>query len=99
MSDKIKMRNGDAILIMVKNGRVIHYSWNMLPHAEFVRRATGELPEGLGSARLPNWMARSRQSARSTSSGINFPLRPRLPRRSGKRSNKAKRLTGVNAGG
>ncbi len=47
MSDKIKMRDGDAILIMVKDGEVIHHSWNMsLPHVEFVRRATGHLPEG-----------------------------------------------------
>ena len=47
MSEKIKMRDGDAVLIMCKDGRVIHYSPNMsLPHVEFVRRATGELPEG-----------------------------------------------------
>jgi hypothetical protein len=47
MTEKIKMRNGDAILIMVKDGKVIHHSWNMsLPHVEFVRRVTGQLPEG-----------------------------------------------------
>jgi hypothetical protein len=47
MSDKIKMRNGDAILVMVKDGQVIHFTPNMsLPHVEFVRRATGELPAG-----------------------------------------------------
>lgn len=47
MSDKIKMRDGDAILIMVKDGEVIHYSWNMgLPHSEFVKRTTGQLPAG-----------------------------------------------------
>ena len=47
MSDKIKMRDGDAILIMVKDGKVIHHTWNMgLPHVEFVRRATGQLPAG-----------------------------------------------------
>jgi hypothetical protein len=47
MTNKIKMRNGDAILIMVKNGEVIHFSPNMsLPHAEFVKRTTGQLPEG-----------------------------------------------------
>jgi hypothetical protein len=45
--DKIKMRDGDAVLVMVKDGKVIHYTPNMsLPHVEFVRRATGELPEG-----------------------------------------------------
>jgi hypothetical protein len=47
MSEKIKMRDGDTMLIMVKDGAVIHFTPNMsLPHAEFVRRATGELPEG-----------------------------------------------------
>ena len=47
MSEKIRMRDGDAILIMVKDGKVIHHTWNMsLPHVEFVKRATGELPEG-----------------------------------------------------
>jgi hypothetical protein len=41
------MRNGDAILIMVKDDEVIHFSPNMsLPHAEFVKRTTGQLPEG-----------------------------------------------------
>lgn len=46
-SDKVQMRDGDAILVMVKGGEVIHHSWNMsLPHVEFVKRATGELPEG-----------------------------------------------------
>jgi hypothetical protein len=47
MIEKVKMRNGDAILVMVKDGEVIHHSWNMsLPHVEFVKRLTGELPEG-----------------------------------------------------
>ena len=47
MREKIKMRNGDTILVMVKDGEVIHHSWNMsLPHVEFVRRATGRLTEG-----------------------------------------------------
>lgn len=41
------MRDGDAILVMVKDGKVLHYSWNMgLPHVEFVRRKTGNLPDG-----------------------------------------------------
>jgi len=41
------MRNGDAVLVMVNGGKVIHYSWNMsLPHVEFVKRTTGDLPEG-----------------------------------------------------
>lgn len=47
MTGKIKMRDGDAILVMVKEGKVIHYTPNMgLPHVEFVRRSTGNLPEG-----------------------------------------------------
>ena len=45
MSDKIKMRDGDTMLIMVKGGEVVHFTPNMsLPHAEFVKRTTGELP-------------------------------------------------------
>lgn len=47
MSDKIKLRNGDTMLIMVKDGAVIHFTPNMgLPHSEFVKRTTGELPPG-----------------------------------------------------
>ena len=47
MNPKVQLRNGDAILFMVQEGQVIHYSWNMaLPHIEFVRRKTGALPEG-----------------------------------------------------
>jgi hypothetical protein len=47
VSEKIRMRNGDAVLVMVKDGKVAHYTPNMsLPHVEFVRRATGGLPEG-----------------------------------------------------
>lgn len=47
MSEKIKMRDGDTMLIMVKDGTVIHFTPNMsLPHVEFVRRATGVLPAG-----------------------------------------------------
>jgi len=45
--EKIRMQEGDAILVMVRDGAVIHYSWNMsLPHVEFVRRKTGALPPG-----------------------------------------------------
>ena len=35
------------MLIMVKGGEVIHFTSNMsLPHSEFVKRMTGQLPEG-----------------------------------------------------
>jgi len=47
MSDKIKLRNGDTMLIMVKDGVVLHFTPNMsLPHSEFVKRTTGQLPTG-----------------------------------------------------
>lgn len=47
MNEKIKMRDGDTMLIMVKDGAVIHFTPNMSwPHVEFVRRTTGNLPEG-----------------------------------------------------
>jgi hypothetical protein len=47
MANKIKLRDGDTMLIMVKGGEVIHFTPNMsLPHSEFVKRTTGQLPEG-----------------------------------------------------
>jgi len=47
MNEKIQMHDGDAILVMVQDGKVSHYSWNMgLPHVEFVRRKTRTLPDG-----------------------------------------------------
>ncbi len=47
MTEKIKLRNGQTMLIMVKDGSVVHFTPDMsLPHVEFVRRATGKLPEG-----------------------------------------------------
>lgn len=47
MSNKIKLGDGDTMLIMVKDSRVLHFSPDMsLPHLEFVRRTSGELPAG-----------------------------------------------------
>jgi hypothetical protein len=47
MTEKIQMRDGDTMLIMVKDGVVIHFTPNMsLPHVEFVRRTTRQLPDG-----------------------------------------------------
>ena len=41
------MGDGDTMLIMVKDGEVVHFTANMsLPHVEFVKRATRELPAG-----------------------------------------------------
>ncbi|HEX7860576.1 MAG TPA: hypothetical protein VF773_09640 [Verrucomicrobiae bacterium] len=46
-TSKVPLRDGDTMLIMVQNGAVIHFTPNMgLPHSEFVKRATGELPPG-----------------------------------------------------
>ena len=43
----IKLTNGQTLLVMVKDGRVVEYTWDMgLPHVEFVKRSVGELPEG-----------------------------------------------------
>ena len=43
----IELRPGDCVLVMAKDGDVIHFSGNMaLPHVEFVKRTTGTLPEG-----------------------------------------------------
>jgi hypothetical protein len=47
MKDKIKIRNGKTMLIMVKDGTVIHFTPDMSwPHSEFVKRTTGKLPDG-----------------------------------------------------
>lgn len=47
MNDKIKLHDGETMLIMVQGGEVVRFTPNMgLPHAEFVKRATGTLPEG-----------------------------------------------------
>jgi hypothetical protein len=47
MNERVKMREGDTMLIMVKDGVVIHFTPNMsLPHSEFVKRTTGQLPTG-----------------------------------------------------
>jgi hypothetical protein len=47
MNEKIKMGDGDTMLIMVKGSEVVHFTPNMsLPHSEFVKRTTRELPAG-----------------------------------------------------
>ena len=47
MPDNFPLQNGDVLLVMVRDGKVFHYSQNMsLPHVEFVRRKTGGGPEG-----------------------------------------------------
>lgn len=44
---KVKMRNHETMLIMVKDGVVIHFTPDMSwPHSEFVKPTTGKLPEG-----------------------------------------------------
>jgi hypothetical protein len=43
----IEIGDGQTLLVIVKDGRVIEYTWDMgLPHVEFVRRRVGNLPAG-----------------------------------------------------
>jgi hypothetical protein len=45
--EPIELTNGQTLLIIVKDGRVIEYTWDMgLPHVEFVKRSVGKLPDG-----------------------------------------------------
>ncbi len=76
MSDKIKLFPGDTMLIMVKDNAVIHFTPNMsLPHSEFVKRTTGQLPEGAWVEPSRSWATKWRASAPNTSSATSFPAR------------------------
>ena len=45
--EPIQLSDGQTLLILVKDGRVIEFTWDMgLPHVEFVKRRVGELPAG-----------------------------------------------------
>ena len=45
--ESIKLTDGQTLLVIVKDGRVLEYTWDMgLPHVEFVKRRVGELPAG-----------------------------------------------------
>ena len=45
--EPIELTDGQTLLIIVKDGSVIEYTWDMgLPHVEFVKRSVGKLPEG-----------------------------------------------------
>ena len=45
--EPIKLTDGQTLLIIVKDGRVVEYTWDMgLPHVEFVKRSVGDLPAG-----------------------------------------------------
>jgi hypothetical protein len=45
--EPIKLTDGQTLLVAVKDGRVVEFSWDMgLPHVEFVKRRFGELPAG-----------------------------------------------------
>jgi hypothetical protein len=45
--ERIELADGQTLLVMVKDGRVIEYTWDMgLPHVEFVKRKVGKLPDG-----------------------------------------------------
>jgi hypothetical protein len=45
--ETVKLRNGQTLLVVVLEGRVEEYTWDMaLPHVEFVKRRFGQLPPG-----------------------------------------------------
>jgi hypothetical protein len=45
--EPIQLTDGETLLIIVKDGRVTQYTWDMaLSHIEFVKRRVGELPAG-----------------------------------------------------
>ncbi|HYG35425.1 MAG TPA: hypothetical protein VEC99_11605 [Clostridia bacterium] len=45
--EPIQLSDGQTLLVMVRDGRVVEYTWDMgLPHVEFVKRKVGELPPG-----------------------------------------------------
>jgi hypothetical protein len=45
--ESIKLTDGQTLLVIVKDGCVLEYTWDMgLPHVEFVKRRVGELPAG-----------------------------------------------------
>jgi hypothetical protein len=47
MKGKTELKPGQSLLVIAKDGEVLHSSWEMaLPHVEFVRRKTGTLPPG-----------------------------------------------------
>jgi len=68
------------MLIMVKDGKVIHFTPNMsLPHSEFVSARPGNFQQAPGWERFRSSMARSQRSPLSTFSVISFPHNPMLP--------------------
>ena len=47
MTSPVHLKDGDSLLVIVKDGKVIAHTWNIsLSHAEFVRRTFGELAPG-----------------------------------------------------
>lgn len=47
MRDKTQLDDGAMMLVIVKDGTVLHYSGNLLlSHPEFVKRQVGSLPSG-----------------------------------------------------
>jgi hypothetical protein len=45
--EPIKLTDGQTLLVIVKDGRVVEFTWDMgLPHVEFVKRTVKDLPAG-----------------------------------------------------
>src|SRR5262245_12417852 len=91
MNDKIKMRDGDTMLIMVMGGEVIHFTPNMsLPHSEFVKRRPKSYRREPGSGPYRSLKAKSQRLARSTFSVISFRHHRKLLRLFGGGSSEGK---------
>lgn len=46
-SEPIQLSNGQTLLIVVKDGRIIEFTWDMgLPHVGFFKRRSGTLAPG-----------------------------------------------------
>lgn len=46
MTAPIEIGDGQTLLIIVQEDRVVDQTWAMMPHVEFVRRSVGKLPDG-----------------------------------------------------
>ena len=94
MSDKIKMRDGDTMLVMVKGGEVNHFTPNMsLPHSEFVKRTTGQLPEGAWVGSVSKLKGEVVAITSKHFFGYQLPAPAMLPMRSGGALNEAERAS------
>jgi len=75
------------MLALVKGGEVIHLRPNIsLPHSEFVKRRTGQLPARAWVGTVSNLDGEIAAITSKHLLGITFPLHSTLPKLSGTRS-------------